>query len=138
MIDWFIEWCILHNFVYRIIFFLSYSGDRTFSFTKKISREIWSRMIYSDLQYLLSNSEKGRPGCLGDMETLSSLLFSVARVWDVSETDPVLSSSYSLLSSLLLDRIGQHRSAISLLKKVWKYLLWHLFQNFPQLFLSFL
>ena len=75
-------------------------------------------MIYSDLQHLLSNPEKGTPGCLGDMETLSSLLFSVARVWDVSETDPVLSSSYSLLSSLLLDRIGQHRSAISLLKKV--------------------
>ena len=56
--------------------------------------------------------------CLEDMKTLSSLLFSVAKVWDVSETDPVLSCSYSLLSSLLLDRIGQHRSAISLLKKV--------------------
>ena len=52
------------------------------------------------------------------MKILSSLLFSVAKVWDVSESDPILSCSFSLISSLVLEKIGDYRSAISLYKKV--------------------
>ena len=58
------------------------------------------------------------PGTSEDLKQLSSLLLSVAKVWDESESDPVLSSSFSLMSGTLLGLLGDYRSGISLLKKV--------------------
>ena len=58
------------------------------------------------------------PGTSDDLKQLSSLLLSVAKVWDESESDPVLSSSFSLMSGTLLGLLGDYRSGISLLKKV--------------------
>ena len=103
------------------------AGRRTPAFIQRVAMRLWSTFIYADLQTALSDEkpsyphEKLRyaaPEQKEELEVFAPLLLAVARIYEVSDVcDPVLAASMSLTSARLLAQVGDHRSALALLRR---------------------
>ena len=103
----------------KVLFYTIFNtGKKSKSFTQRITWNLWSKFLYSDLQLAISHSQNFNNTGVQNIQDISSLLLGIVSVWVDSDSDTIFSASICLNTALLLREIGDFRSSLTLLMKV--------------------